>query len=829
MPKIQKLEICGFRAFGEVQTLDFQSNLALIWGFNSQGKTSVAEALEFLLTGTNIRRELLGGAKSEYEGSLRNVHLPATAPVWIKAQIVDDLGAPYEVCRTLVRDYTADSECVSNLTVDGTSVTDLSSLGITLSDPPLRAPVLLQHSLRFALSCRPQDRADYFKALLEIQDLEHLRSLIESQVDQFRPQPREVIQKLHKLSQLDELSHLPRDIENSDLTSATLEGHLRRAVASGLSILGEAPDGQANLADLGIALTQGLNARRESSFPVAAYGVGPTLRGPESATFLKLREYESLVTEVDAELESLRAVFEAVLAIPAVTATDKPIGCPVCETPDALTPARIAAIRDQVAEAKGLRAAQAAARVEIEACERSIGDLDSAMTGLIPVAASLNKEEIAKRESDVTGLIGDATTHRDVMTKFGNLGAACIPLKAKTEELRVALVGAKQAIGRAEAVSSDDLAALVEDVRRGVRDVAEPRTHSEKAAKELVEPIRAVVDKRQGLEHWRTLTEIATDPNPLLDALRSERARSVVRKQLEDTVEEVDQAKVKVFDDKFEQMSTEIARWWELLRPDEPVQFDKVRRRGMGRRFVAFKARLRPYAGAPGVERDVLGVFSDSQLNALGLSAFLARASLQASPVVVLDDPLQAGDSAHRATFVADALQELLNEGTQVIILSFDDTTQKLVQHRYEHLPVDGFVVTLANPKDGAIIAKASNTAEAFLQDAAAYLGSDLTQMRRVCANKLRTAAERIAKEILVKEREAAGDTASLDDYEGKTLGPLIIDLVPYLHDPSHKGKWRNANTLTTPGSHDDAPPDRNDLRVAYGDLRRFYKDYLAT
>ena len=43
-----------------------------------------------------------------------------------------------------------------------------------------------------------------------------------------------------------------------------------------------------------------------------------------------------------------------------------------------------------------------------------------------------------------------------------------------------------------------------------------------------------------------------------------------------------------VFDEKFDAMSVEIDLWWRLLRPDEPVRFASVRRRGTGRRFVMF-------------------------------------------------------------------------------------------------------------------------------------------------------------------------------------------------------------------------------------------------
>jgi recombinational DNA repair ATPase RecF len=59
MPVLEWLEVTGFRSFAQRQRLDFGSDLALVWGPNSQGKTSIAEAIEFLLTGGTIRRELL--------------------------------------------------------------------------------------------------------------------------------------------------------------------------------------------------------------------------------------------------------------------------------------------------------------------------------------------------------------------------------------------------------------------------------------------------------------------------------------------------------------------------------------------------------------------------------------------------------------------------------------------------------------------------------------------------------------------------------------------------------------------------------------------------
>jgi recombinational DNA repair ATPase RecF len=72
VPRLNWVEICGVRSFGIEQSLIFDEEVAVIWGGNSQGKTSVAEAIEFLRSGTVVRPVMLGGAKNEYDRSLRN-------------------------------------------------------------------------------------------------------------------------------------------------------------------------------------------------------------------------------------------------------------------------------------------------------------------------------------------------------------------------------------------------------------------------------------------------------------------------------------------------------------------------------------------------------------------------------------------------------------------------------------------------------------------------------------------------------------------------------------------------------------------------------------
>jgi hypothetical protein len=174
--KVKYLEICGFRAFGtSPQRLEFDSPLAVIHADNSQGKTSLAESVEFLFTGATTRRLLLGGSPSEFEDALRNAHLSRHDTVYVEMELADSAGSSIVVRRELGSDYHRASDCVSRLTINGAEARDISGAGLPLSDPPLAAPVLLEHTLRYAVSAKPGERSDYFKALLEVADLDIVR------------------------------------------------------------------------------------------------------------------------------------------------------------------------------------------------------------------------------------------------------------------------------------------------------------------------------------------------------------------------------------------------------------------------------------------------------------------------------------------------------------------------------------------------------------------------------------------------------------------------------------------------------------------------------
>jgi hypothetical protein len=147
----------------------------------------------------------MASGQDEFTDALRNAHLAGSMPTYVEAAFVLSDGSSRKVRRTLKADYGKKQDCESTLEIDGKVVPEssLQALGIGLSQPPLRAPVLAQHTLGYLFSARPQERATYFKALLEVRDLETFRGEVASLQDGLNDDGSPHIRKLEAAAAID--------------------------------------------------------------------------------------------------------------------------------------------------------------------------------------------------------------------------------------------------------------------------------------------------------------------------------------------------------------------------------------------------------------------------------------------------------------------------------------------------------------------------------------------------------------------------------------------------------------------------------------------------
>ena len=169
----------GFKALPDPIALT--GALIVIEGKNSSGKTSLAEALEFLFRGSLSRREEHGeGNPEELENCIENQLRPKGESTFVEATFVKHSGTPDEkqlvLRRLLTRDYgtTSTSICESKLHLDGSELSEEDEATVLEEFFSLVPPLLMQHTLRSFVQSPPSRRRQYFERILSLNELTDL-------------------------------------------------------------------------------------------------------------------------------------------------------------------------------------------------------------------------------------------------------------------------------------------------------------------------------------------------------------------------------------------------------------------------------------------------------------------------------------------------------------------------------------------------------------------------------------------------------------------------------------------------------------------------------
>ncbi|MEK7753520.1 MAG: hypothetical protein AAB654_16470, partial [Acidobacteriota bacterium] len=112
------------------------------------------------------------------------------------------------------------------------------------------------------------------------------------------------------------------------------------------------------------------------------------------------------------------------------------------------------------------------------------------------------------------------------------------------------------------------------------------------------------------------------------------------------------------------QRGKEVQNLYDLLNPGAPVGFDDME---------PGSDQIKLHARSFGVRMSAAANLSECQLNCLGLSVSIMKATTPGSPFgfIVLDDPVQSMDDAHCEAFLGSILPYLMDHcGKQVILLS---------------------------------------------------------------------------------------------------------------------------------------------------------------
>ena len=387
-----------------------------------------------------------------------------------------------------------------------------------------------------------------------------------------------------------------------------------------------------------------------------------------------------------------------------------------CAVPrGSLTPERVAHIRSRVQETEDFQVAETAAKETLSNLARSARALEASASSLPHFIArnSRLRRKVGFRIERIRTLLGaDASVVVDPwLTELRNLVRARVTIKAIASDLTTEMNGY---------VENPDTLHNPQPLKTSFGEAADAfQAYSDQmslysdAEDDLLEQLATVIDAASDTAGWRDLIDMANDQSALRASLIERNSRIALQEELKSALRMIDNGNEQVLNDKFSDLSDGIQRWWDLLRPDEPTFFSAVMPRKGARRTVDFKAGLSLDSDRISPQfRDVIAVFSQSQLHCLGLALFIARALHERAGFIVLDDPILSSDEDYRAYFQTAVLEELIGTDVQVIVLTQDQKMWKDLEQRYLHENIDMFQLNLTDRADGTAV---TNTGDGLM------------------------------------------------------------------------------------------------------------------
>ena len=480
--------------------------------------------------------------------------------------------------------------------------------------------------------------------------------------------------------------------------------------------------------------------------------------------------------------------------------------CPVCEgVPETLQPQRVAQLISWTPVAKALDDAERGAEAAQSQVLQRLKQVSEAAKAVVPPRI----EETDVEKQLVTASQRVAALTSEALESGANLGAHSeLVLRAMTQ--LGSLVGDRDA-------SLGDLDATI-GVAQDAVDALAPllAVHREDVA-HLEEAVGAASRDDTGYrlrERWLELAGLITG---VADDVAWESAKASAKAALDGLRDGLIALRTEIIEDARRTFSDEMTAIWHLLRSDSGAQFNRLHipaARGRGYK-LEFELKAVISDGVSEPEVDALRVFSESQVNVLGIAAYITRAKLLGHKLLIFDDPVQSMDEEHFRSFAAQLLPSLLDDGFQVVILTHSDTFVRRLHD--SHYRRESFFTLETRPsrRKGCYVQEGSRRVSERLKNARRLAeDGDLAGAWRL----VRIAMERMY--TLAKAREDSGfnleswHSLSAEDMWNRGVAEIVAQRAP-----STAKRLKEILDATTAGAHDKVATSETELVQATKDL----------
>jgi DNA repair exonuclease SbcCD ATPase subunit len=676
--RLVKIKPTYFRGFGDSEWIELDSSLVVLFGPNAFGKTSLSDALEWLLYGATSRRQR-GEALSrrDYKGTYVNVHAPNGAETSVTVVFRRPDGSEIELKRVL--SVAAGQQEISITEVDGVNQ-DFESAGITL-DTRFH-PIVAQHSLQDFIHAKPKDRRDKISAALGLDVLTRFKTSLDkartrlqtaepafvnaarvslrTAIDAMEPNPGLLL-----IAYQWRQSNFQLDTEKAAILQearAILDDGVEHDWQGAREALGELRDEASRI----VFDQEPLNAGDL---------LDNTAQNEERAA-----EYSAACENIKEKAQALVAAGAAVyndnllklwpLAIAAADAESNT--CPVCEA-ETFPPEKRVELEGRIEASSSYSTAklQVRSRVEelLELIRSHSRDLMRSFPSELTAEATGQLQSLFEGSPEALQTFLEA--HSGAIERREAHVQALTGLSESLLELPAALVDPERQEATATTLTRfyDQLNQVITQGKADIeayKVAAEPflvALGAKIASNDRLQQIDAVLEP---MAAWRSIQVCAEYEKMLADTLQLARDLEA-HLQTKQT-----QA--------FQVRGAEIKRWYDRLNPGASVTYSSME---------AGTDALSLWAESFGEKMSAVACLSESQLNCLGLSVNFMRVLTPGGSFgfIVLDDPVQSMDDDHTQALIADVIQDLLDQDLQVVITSHVQGLTDDIWEIYNHLP----------------------------------------------------------------------------------------------------------------------------------------------
>jgi len=822
-----------FRGFRRVpESIRFDSDLVVIEGRNSSGKTSISEAIEWIFTG-HLSRRTSGeqGHPTELADCIANEFKPEEESTSVELVITVD-GELVVLKRVLRRDYStvASDSPESDLLINGEVASKEEEK--KLFDRLFAGvhPILMQHNLHRFVHDDPSSRRQYFERLLQIDEL---TALVEKAVIG-RKRAQEISNPTggSGLTSLRDLAiELEKDRGNVGLNGAkdlrklvhsnpenVPASMVERLVGIADEFLAEEVLGASGLPEYRESIRNAQRQQRESRLPLLA--TLETAREKPIPAMSTLRDVAKELEEAlgavatakkaagklgEAQQRIARATDELIEADLLDPRAEEDQPCPVCED-GMLTPERVKEITAlgplaQAVELAHSRKSTAAVKVGQE------------IDRLKQTASSAVPEPVEQEE--VEGQL------ESLPQRARELGRVALSSAAETRDKAAEVAATADRMSdrlTADEVTAEDVEVVLREIEEALAALNEPLSAHRQDVENLQEAVGAASrdDARYRLrEKWLKAASLTA---AVAEDAAWESAKAQARTALDGLREGLIELRTEIVEDARRSFSEQMTEVWGLLRKDSGASFSRLhippaRRKGFK---LEFELKAVISDGNSESEVDALRVFSESQVNVVGIAAYVTRANRLGHRLLIFDDPVQSMDAEHFRSFAVNLLPALIEQGHQVVILTHNYAFGGCIHEHHYGRESYATLRARASKRKGCCVDEGNRRVSERLKIAEkAAEDGDLARAWRM----VRLAIERMYLLVMVK----SDDTFASESWANQTAEAMWNEGVGELIEEAAPGNAERLKEIldsTAAGAHEKPATSETDLKAAVRDLR---------